>query len=341
MDDAFVRSAAFVAAVLPPIIIVTYFLVGARVRFDAEMVWAGFGFGACAAFPAIVFAKLLEATTGYGDGFFEVTANQAFFGAAIPEETCKLAALLALCWRQVRELQPNHLFALSIALAGGFACFENIFYVVEDDDWHATAVLRSVSAVPGHAFVGAVMGLCIVRAVRGSFGALWWGAALFLPIALHGAYDFFIMALTNLEAPRPDAPHDLTQLFVVLFILTVIVEGVVAHMSLRAILNMRGTGEEHLQDSGVTPPLVRWLQAIGEHPFWWAILGVLCLLLAGGLFLGSPIGTDQGSFPSAEIELSLGLGFSAFAALHGAAFIGLSIVVRRRVRLRSSDRPFR
>ena len=111
MDDAFVRSAAFVAAVLPPIVIVTYFLVGARVRFDAEMVWAGFGFGACAAFPAIVFAKLLEATMGYGDGFFEVTANQAFFGAAIPEETCKLAALLALCWRQVRELQPNRLAA--------------------------------------------------------------------------------------------------------------------------------------------------------------------------------------------------------------------------------------
>lgn len=338
MDDAFVRSAAFVAAVLPPIIIVTYFLVGARVRFDAEMVWAGFGFGACAAFPAIVFAKLLETTVGYGDGFLEVTANEAFFGAAIPEEMCKFAALLALCSRQIRDLQPNHLFALSTALAGGFACFENIFYVVENENWHATAVLRSVSAVPGHAFVGAVMGLCIVRAVRGSFGGFWWGAALFLPIALHAAYDFFIMALTNLEAPLADAPHNLAQLFVFLFVLTVIIEGVLAHVSLRAIHNMRGTGEEHLQDPGATPPLVRWLQAIGEHPIWWATLGGLCLLVAGRLFSGGPIGTEQGSSLSVEIELSLGQGFSAFAALHGAAFIGLSIVVRRRVRSRSSAR---
>lgn len=339
MDDAMIRAVAFAAAALPPIIVVSYFLVGAKVRLDAEMIWAGFGFGACAAFPALVVVKLHEFAVGYGDSFYEVTANQAFLGAAVPEETFKLIALLALCGRNIRKLQPNHLFVLSIALAGGFAFLENIFYVVEDDNWHATAALRSVSAVPGHAFVGAVMGLCVVRAVRGSFSAAWWGLALVLPIALHGGYDFFIMALANVEVQRADAPFHLTQVFVLLFILTVIVEGVVAHLSLRTILNIAGTGEEHLQDAGVTRPFVHWLQAIGEHPIWWAGLGILCLLGAGAFLIGGPTGVGQGNSLSVDIQRSLDQGFSAFAALHGAAFIGLSIVVRQRLRLRISDRP--
>lgn len=339
MDDAFVRSAALVAAVLPPFIIVTYFLVGARVRFDADMVWAGFGFGACAAFPAIVTAKLLEAAMGYGNGYIEVAANQAFFGAAIPEECCKLVALLALCWRQVRELQPNHLFALSITLAGGFACLENIFYVVGDGNWHATAALRSVSAVPGHAFIGAVVGFCIVRALRVSFGVFWWGLALVLPVALHGAYNFFLNALVNPEVQHAHAAHDLIQLFVALFILTVILEGLVAHLSLHTILKMTGNGERQAQDIATTPSLVRWIHSIGEHPLWWAALSAICFLVAAGLLLDSSVGPAQGDSLSLEIDRSLGQGFSAFAALHGAAFIGLTIVLRRRIRSRRSDPP--
>jgi hypothetical protein len=162
---------------------------------------------------------------------------------------------------------------------------------------------------------------------------MWWVLALVLPITLHGAYDFFIMALANVEAQRADAPHALTQTFVFLFILTVIAEGVMAHMSLRAILNRRGDRAEHRQYSGLPAPLVRWLQAGGERPSCWATLGILCLIGAGGFLISGSIEAEPGNSLSADKQRSLNQGFSAFAALHGVAFIGLSVVLRRRLRL--------
>lgn len=339
MEDAFLRSIAFTTAVFPAIVVVVYFLVGSRVSFNADLIWAGFGLGAGAALPAVAIATLYESVVGFGDGFYEIAVNRAFFGAALPEEVFKFAALLTLCWRQIRDIQPNHLFALSVVLACGFACFENIFYVVESGNWRATAIMRSISAVPGHAFVGAVMGWCIIRATHSSIGAVWWAAALILPIALHGAYDFFIFAHGNIETRGADAPGDLMPFFTSMFILTVIFEGVVAHMSLRAVLSLTKSGEEDVPNTVLTPAWVLRVQDIGTRSFLWGVLGGLCILASGSYILVDHFGVATGFSRPEGLPQSLGYGFSVFAALHGLAFIGLSTVLRARLRSLVCEQP--
>jgi len=155
MADTLVRFTALSASVFPALVILAYFAAAARVRIDAEMLWASFGFGACVAFPVIMVVALFESIVGYPGDFIQSSAMEAFLGAAVPEEIAKFAALWCLCGRQFRSLAPQHLFLFAIAAACGFACLENIFYVVEESGaWGFVAVIRSLSAVPGHAFVG-------------------------------------------------------------------------------------------------------------------------------------------------------------------------------------------
>ena len=63
-------------------------------------------------------------------------------------------------------------------------------------DWKATAALRAITSVPGHGIDGLAMGALLARSrLRG--GGKWWGmaAALAVPILLHAAYDFPLLAL--------------------------------------------------------------------------------------------------------------------------------------------------
>lgn len=325
MDDTGIRIVAFAAAIGPPLIVLLYFMVAARVPFDSDLIWPSFGFGACAAFPAIMAASLFETVVGYGSGLYEISANQAFFGAAVPEELFKLIAVLCVCWQQLRELRPNQIFMLAIACACGFACFENIFYVVEGGGWYQTAITRSITAVPGHAFVGAVMGFCIVKAIRSSVSFLWWGLSLILPIILHGAYDFFLFAVQYMEARHVGALTDLTQTLVTLFIITVIVEGVLAHIALHSVLKI--TDMEVTSKKPAT-----WIQRVGERNLLWLILGFFCLIIAFILSLALTGATE-------DADRSMGLGFAAILALHGAAFIVLAAVISRRMK-EQGTKPF-
>ena len=117
-----------------------------------------------------------------------------FIVVALSEEGFKL---LLLRWRTWRSPNFNCQFdgvVYAVFVALGFALWENISYVLMYG--LSTALVRAVTAVPGHACFGVFMGVWYGLAKRlhgqGRDGAskICRVLALLLPALLHGCYDF-------------------------------------------------------------------------------------------------------------------------------------------------------
>ena len=117
-----------------------------------------------------------------------------FIVVALSEEGFKYLILKRATWKN-----PNFnctfdavVYAVSVSL--GFALWENIQYVFSYG--LTTALVRAVTAVPGHASFGVLMGACYGAAKRcESRGELdrskrFMRSGLILPVLAHGFYDF-------------------------------------------------------------------------------------------------------------------------------------------------------
>jgi RsiW-degrading membrane proteinase PrsW (M82 family) len=87
------------------------------------------------------------------------TTIQAFFVAALPEESFKLLAL----WLILRKNPyfDDHIDGIvyAVCIGLGFAALENVFYIVgEEENWMGVAVSRALLAVPGHYAFAVLMG---------------------------------------------------------------------------------------------------------------------------------------------------------------------------------------
>ena len=117
-----------------------------------------------------------------------------FLVVALSEEGFKFLLLRARTWRS-----PNFncqfdgvVYAVFVSL--GFALWENIGYVAMYG--FGTALVRAVTAVPGHACFGVFMGVWYGAARRYANEGDFVGErvcrrrALWLPVLIHGMYDF-------------------------------------------------------------------------------------------------------------------------------------------------------
>ena len=117
-----------------------------------------------------------------------------FLVVALSEEGFKFLLLRARTWRS-----PNFncqfdgvVYAVFVSL--GFALWENIGYVAMYG--FGTALVRAVTAVPGHACFGVFMGIWYGAARRYANEGDFVGErvcrrrALWLPVLIHGMYDF-------------------------------------------------------------------------------------------------------------------------------------------------------
>ena len=137
--------------------------------------------------------KELEAMT-----FMEVFLY-AFIGVAMVEELCK--------WLMVYNSGYNHkefdeiydILVYSIFVSLGFAFFENLLYVFNTGSL-SIAILRAVSAIPGHACDAVFMGYYLSLAKqcrllkRPEQEKSFKLKSLFIPALLHGIYDFCLMS---------------------------------------------------------------------------------------------------------------------------------------------------
>ena len=117
-----------------------------------------------------------------------------FVVVAVSEETSKYLRLKYKTWRsyEFNCFFDGVIYAVFVSL--GFALWENINYVLSYG--FSTALIRALTAIPGHACFGVFMGIFYAAAKfyerRNDAGScsLCKIMALVAPILLHGAYDY-------------------------------------------------------------------------------------------------------------------------------------------------------
>ena len=122
--------------------------------------------------------------------------RSAFFGAAIPEETAKLA-LLWLFLRKCKDFDERMdgiVYAVCVGM--GFAAFENLEYLIgAGSQWVTVGISRSLTAIPGHFGFAVVMGYFFSLHYFDRYRAPLAGLKMWLyPVLLHGTYDWIAMS---------------------------------------------------------------------------------------------------------------------------------------------------
>lgn len=142
-------------------------------------------------------------TEGIGSGVLQAFFSEEsiiykvleyFVVVAVSEEGFKYLLLKLRTWKSqfFNCSFDGVVYAVFVSL--GFALWENIAYVAQFG--FSVAIVRAVTAVPGHACFGVFMGIWYSAAKRWSYrgneskSASCRFKALFIPVLLHGAYDF-------------------------------------------------------------------------------------------------------------------------------------------------------
>jgi len=117
------------------------------------------------------------------------------------EEISKYIFLKKISWRDPSFNCQFDAIVYSVSVSLGFALFENVKYVLSYG--FSTALIRAVTAIPGHASFGVFMGVWYGVAKRqevlGNVSAskLFRVIALITPILIHGAYDYIATVATD------------------------------------------------------------------------------------------------------------------------------------------------
>ena len=153
-------------------------------------------FGVLSTAIAMVLEQVCTAVLGsyLPEGSVAYNAVLYFGIVAFSEEGAKYLLLKKRTWRDINFNCQFDGVVYAVFVALGFALWENISYVLMYG--LSTALVRAVTAVPGHACFGVFMGVWYGLAKRlhgqGRDGAskLCRVLALLLPALLHGCYDF-------------------------------------------------------------------------------------------------------------------------------------------------------
>ena len=118
---------------------------------------------------------------------------------AMSEEGAKYFLLRKKTWYSQEFNCQYDAVVYAVAVSMGFALWENLIYVFRYG--FSTAIVRALTAVPGHASFGVIMGVWYGQERRYNY----WGntikkkmsmiLAFFLPVIMHGTYDFLCTSL--------------------------------------------------------------------------------------------------------------------------------------------------
>ena len=199
-----------VSSILPVVAILSWLYCRDRLREPTKVVAITFGLGALTVVPAFVI-ELIVSRIGQSLGLAHESGMQtvvhagfmAFAVAALVEELLKFAVLRGYSARHDAFDEPMDGIVYGAAASLGFACAENIVYVVVPTALGGqafgtsmgTAVLRALTAVPAHATFGVIMGACIgIARFAPARRGFWTLCGISAAIAAHGLYDFGAMS---------------------------------------------------------------------------------------------------------------------------------------------------
>lgn len=115
---------------------------------------------------------------------------QAFVVVALSEEFSKYVIVKYFAQPKKAFNEPYDGIIYAVMVSMGFACTENIMYVLQGG--YETAILRAFTAVPAHATFGILMGYFMGLAKFSNNRIKLNMIGLFLAVLFHGAYDFFL-----------------------------------------------------------------------------------------------------------------------------------------------------
>ena len=195
MNELFV----IIAAILPGVILGIYIWRKDPQPEPTLLLVKAVAFGALACIPVAVVEFIMQNVL-FGEGnspqtLFGSTID-AFFVAALPEESFKLLALWLILRknRYFDEHIDGIVYAVCVGL--GFATVENTMYLFANmDDWQSVACFRALFAVPGHYAFAVLMGYYYSIYHFVNHTKTNRIKILLIPVLAHGIYDAIIMSV--------------------------------------------------------------------------------------------------------------------------------------------------
>lgn len=204
--DSFWRLEALFGSLVPGVVIAAMLLrIGER-RLSPLLLVVAIASGAMIAILPLtltIFEPVLMTKADATLGLF----IKAFGFAGLSEEGAKLLACLFIVAPYYQRRGRMNLILACAGVGLGFALIENVSYVLRaSDEWKGIAIARAISAVPGHAILGLVMGHGLAsaeRAARTTLRVFKVALTWLLCATLHGLYDLplFIGELLPLSLP--------------------------------------------------------------------------------------------------------------------------------------------
>ncbi|MCR4658097.1 MAG: PrsW family intramembrane metalloprotease [Lachnospiraceae bacterium] len=187
-----------VAAVIPAVFLMIKVYQSDRLEKESPyLLWDLMKVGIFSSLVALVSERILsfilDLIVPVDSGIYDVILY--FIVVACSEEGAKYFFLKRETWKGNPEFNCQYdgvVYATFVSL--GFALWENISYVLSYG--FATAVVRAVTAIPGHACFGVFMGVFYgiakkyERANDTGNSQIFRVAAVIVPVLLHGAYDY-------------------------------------------------------------------------------------------------------------------------------------------------------
>ena len=185
------------AAVVPAVILMVKVYQSDHLEKEStQMLWNLVKAGIMSALLALVeeriFSSLLELAVPYNSPWYQVIL---YFGVvAISEESSKYIMMRGRTWKSIEFNCQYDGVVYAVFVSLGFALWENISYVMHYG--FGTALIRAITAIPGHAsfgvFMGVFYGLAKKMENRGEHNksVLLRVLSIVVPVLLHGAYDY-------------------------------------------------------------------------------------------------------------------------------------------------------
>jgi protease PrsW len=186
------------AAVLPAIILVVYFWKSDRFPEPPGVLFVTFLLGIFSIIPAALIALPFQMGLVFMENPYLYGIYQAFFVAAIPEETAKFLIIFYYCYKHhaFDEAMDGLVYGATASL--GFAALENILYV--SNYGYSVAITRALTSIPCHAFfgmfIGYYLGVYKLAEVK-KRSIILKGMAI--AILLHGIYDVPLLMLNRIR----------------------------------------------------------------------------------------------------------------------------------------------
>lgn len=198
------RNTLTLAAVIPAVILLFHVVRKDKLEPESPLfVLSLVGWGILSTFAALI---LERAGTWLLSFFFtrpSILYNILMFYVvvAVSEEGSKYFLLRKKTWNSPHFNCQYDAVVYAVAISMGFAVWENLIYVFRYG--FSTAIVRALTAVPGHASFGVLMGVWYGLERRYAY----WGnsvrkkassiLAFVLPVLMHGTYDFLCATFTG------------------------------------------------------------------------------------------------------------------------------------------------